>query len=70
VTYNALGQLKQLTVSGGINIQYNYPSSGNNGQIASQYDVQSGETITYAYDQVETPFIGQFVSRLGPELYV
>jgi hypothetical protein len=47
-TYNALGLLKQLTFKGGINIQYNYPASGNNGQIASQYDVQSGETITYA----------------------
>jgi RHS repeat-associated protein len=52
-TYNALGQLKTLVGLSGVNLQYNYSSTANNGQIASQYDAASGETITYAYDQLK-----------------
>jgi hypothetical protein len=51
-TYNALGQLKTLVGLSGVNLQYNYSSTANNGQIASQYDVAS-ETITYADDQLK-----------------
>lgn len=51
-TYNSMGQLTQLTGTGGVSIQYNYASAGaNNGQMASQ--VQSGETITYQYDSLK-----------------
>ena len=48
-TYNSLKQLTQLS-SSGLSIQYNYPSTGNNGKVASQTDLVSGETVTYAYD--------------------
>jgi RHS repeat-associated protein len=52
-TYNAMGQLTQLTGIG-VNIKYNYASAGaNNGQIASQQDVLSGETISYQYDALK-----------------
>jgi len=47
-TYNSMGQLTQLTGLSGVNIKYNYPAAGaNNGQIASQQDLVSGETISY-----------------------
>jgi YD repeat-containing protein len=37
-----------------VNIKYNYASAGaNNGQIASQQDVLSGETISYQYDALK-----------------
>ena len=35
-----------------LNLQYNFPSTENNGKISSQTDVISGETVTYAYDSL------------------
>ena len=50
-SYNALGQLTNITVGASLNITYTYPSAGqNNGKIASQTDAVTGETMTYAYD--------------------
>jgi len=43
--------LKQLT-SPGLNVQYNYPATGNNGKIGSQTDILSGEQISYVYDSL------------------
>ncbi|MDQ6758986.1 MAG: hypothetical protein M3Z32_03840 [Acidobacteriota bacterium] len=42
-------ELTQLT-AGSVNIQYTYTAGANNGKIASQTDVMSGETLSYAYD--------------------
>jgi len=39
--YNSMLQLKQM-YNGAINISYNYPSSNNNGKIASQTDNNIG----------------------------
>ena len=51
--YNAMGQLTQLNGTG-VAIRYNYASVGsNNGQIASQQDLISGETINYQYDTLK-----------------
>jgi RHS repeat-associated protein len=51
--YNTNGQVTQITGTG-LNVTYNYPTAGsNNGQIASQYDAISGETVTYAYDSLK-----------------
>lgn len=33
-----------------LDIRYAYPSKNNNGKLASQADVISGEQITYIYD--------------------
>ena len=52
-TYNSMGQLTQLTGLNGVNLKYNYAAGANNGQIASQQDVVSGETTTYAYDSLK-----------------
>jgi RHS repeat-associated protein len=49
--YNSMLQLKQM-YNGAINISYNYPSSNNNGKIASQTDNVSGEQVVYTYDAV------------------
>jgi RHS repeat-associated protein len=49
--YNSIGQMKQLT-QGSLNVQYNYPTSNNNGKIQSDTDVVSGETVTYTYDSL------------------
>jgi RHS repeat-associated protein len=58
-TYNSIGQLTNLTscpnwygCTQSLNIQYNYPATGNNGKITSQYDALSGETVAYAYDSL------------------
>ena len=50
-TYNSIGQLTQLQ-SGGLNIQYAYSTTQNNGKITSETDVVSGEQITYTYDSL------------------
>jgi YD repeat-containing protein len=44
-SYNSIGQMKQLQ-TGGVNVQYNFSSTNNNGKIASETDVVSGETVT------------------------
>lgn len=54
-TYNSLKQLISLTSADSpqsVRINYNYPSTGNNGKISSQTDVNSGETVTYTYDSL------------------
>ena len=50
-TYNSIGQLTQLQ-SGSLNIQYAYSATQNNGKIASETDVVSGEQTAYAYDSL------------------
>ncbi len=65
-SYNSLKQMKQLT-SGGLNIQYNYPSTDNNGKIASQTDVNSGEQITYTYDALNRLIAAATQSTFTPE---
>ncbi len=64
--YNSLKQMKQLT-SGGLNIQYNYPSTDNNGKIASQTDVNSGEQVTYTYDALNRLIAAATQSTFTPE---
>jgi hypothetical protein len=50
-TYNSRFQMTQLTVGSAINRQYNFPAAGlNNGKLASQTDVLSGEMVVYTYD--------------------
>jgi RHS repeat-associated protein len=49
-TYSNLFQLTRITVPGALDIQYAYSAAQNNGKIASQTDVISGEQVTYAYD--------------------
>ncbi len=48
-TYNSMLQLTQLA-NNGVNITYGYPSTQNNGKIASQTDNISGEQVVYTYD--------------------
>ena len=50
-TYNSIGQLTQLQ-SGGLNIQYAYSATQNNGKITSETDVVSGEQVAYTYDSL------------------
>src|SRR5271165_2562500 len=45
-------QLTSLQVGGAVNMQYNYTAGQNNGKIASQKDLLSGEQVTYAYDSL------------------
>jgi RHS repeat-associated protein len=56
-TYNSMLQLTQLSAqvvnsaeSTWVSVNYNYPSSNNNGKIASQTDNISGEQVLYTYD--------------------
>ena len=50
-TYNSRLQLTNLTVgTSGLDINYGYSSLNNNGKIASQTDLLSGEQIVYTYD--------------------
>jgi RHS repeat-associated protein len=51
-TYNAMGQLTNITVPGSMNITYNYSPTQNNGKITSQLDSLTGEQVTYAYDSL------------------
>ena len=52
--HNSIKQLTCLSTSssctGSTGVLDNYPSSANNGKIASQADGVSGETVTYTYD--------------------
>jgi RHS repeat-associated protein len=50
-TYNSIGQMTELQ-SGGLDIQYAYSATQNNGKITSQYDAISGEQIVYTYDSL------------------
>lgn len=50
-TYNSMLQLTQLYMSGGsVYVNYNYPATQNNGKIASQTDINTGEQVVYTYD--------------------
>jgi RHS repeat-associated protein len=53
-SYNSMLQMTAMySTSGGVpevNRTYSFPGSQNNGKISSEYDAQSGETVTYAYD--------------------
>jgi hypothetical protein len=55
-TFNHLFQLTNQTVTKGgamlQNLTYNFSSTQNNGQILSQADAVSGETVEYAYDSL------------------
>ena len=50
--YNVLNQLSRLTTTGtgGIDIQYSYSATQNNGKIMQTQDNITGEQISYAYD--------------------
>ena len=53
--YNSLGQLIQMSSTGGpttMNYSYNFPTGTNNGKISSAHNAVSGETITYQYDSL------------------
>ena len=54
--HNSIKQLTCLSTSSSCTsstgVIYNYPSSANNGKIASQADGVSGETVTYTYDNL------------------
>ncbi len=49
-TYNANLELIELTSGTSVHYKYNYSGTQDNGQIQSQNDVVSGETIVYQYD--------------------
>ena len=53
-TYNSLQQLTHLVESGSqtLNVSYGYPSTANNGKLASQTDNLSGEQVVYTYDNL------------------
>lgn len=48
--YNSLGQLRRLTVSGAVDIEYRYSATQNNGLITQMKDWVSGEEVNYQYD--------------------
>jgi len=50
--YNNLNQMTRLTVTGALDISYNFPAGTNNGKISTQTDNLSGETVTYQYDSL------------------
>ena len=52
-TYNANLQLTELVSGAGVHRKYNYSASQNNGQITSQQDLVSGETVGYQYDSLK-----------------
>ncbi len=51
--YNANLELKETTSGATVHYRYNYAATANNGQIQSQTDVVSGETISYQYDSLQ-----------------
>ncbi|MGH9582930.1 MAG: RHS repeat-associated core domain-containing protein, partial [Bryobacteraceae bacterium] len=51
--YNANLELIDLTSGSGVHYKYNYSGTQDNGQILSQNDLVSGETITYQYDTLQ-----------------
>jgi len=50
-TYNIRGQLTRLT--GGLDVEYRYSATQNNGQITQQKDWVTGEEVTYQYDSLQ-----------------
>jgi YD repeat-containing protein len=51
-TYNVLGQLTRITGLG-IDLEYSFSATQNDGKITSQKNWVSGEEVTYAYDSLE-----------------
>ncbi len=51
-TYNADVELNELTSGSNVHYRYGYASGQDNGQIATQTDVISGEVISYQYDSL------------------
>src|SRR6202158_4366247 len=56
-SYNSLFEMTRLTSTAhpgacctALDVQYNYPTTGNNGKIASQTDVFTGEQVSYTSD--------------------
>ena len=52
-TYNANLQLTELVSGASVHRKYIYSATQNNGQIVSQQDLVSGETISYQYDSLK-----------------
>ena len=52
-TYNADLELTELTSGSNVHYKYSYTSGQDNGQIATQTDVISGEVISYQYDSLQ-----------------
>ena len=52
-TYNANLQLTELVSGASVHRKYIYSATQNNGQIVSQQDLVSGETIGYQYDSLK-----------------
>jgi RHS repeat-associated protein len=44
--------MTHLTITGALDINYNFPAGTNNGKISTQTDNLSGETVTYQYDSL------------------
>ena len=44
--------MTHLTITGALDINYNFPAGTNNGKITSQTDNLSGETVMYQYDSL------------------
>ena len=52
-TYNILGQMTRMTKGSSIDVEYRFSSTANDGKIVSQKNWQTGEDVTYAYDELE-----------------
>ncbi|MEQ1948813.1 MAG: RHS repeat-associated core domain-containing protein [Bryobacteraceae bacterium] len=62
--YSSTFQLTRITVPSVLDIQYAYPSAGsNNGKLASQTDVLSGEQVVYTYDSLNRLATAQTVDN-------
>ena len=51
-SYNSLLQMTHQTVSGMMDMQYNYTAGANNGRITSAIDGIANETVSYTYDSL------------------
>ena len=52
-TYNVLGQTTRMTKGSAIDVEYRFSSTANDGKIVLQKNWQTGEDVTYAYDELE-----------------
>src|SRR5487761_1451274 len=51
-TYNSMGQLTQIA-DPTVNYTYSYPAGANNGKIAQQSNLYTGETVSFTYDALD-----------------
>ena len=66
-TYNSLKQLTSVTAGdASMSTSYAYPSTNNNGKIASQTDAISGETVSYTYDSLNRLITAQNQTGFTP----